>query len=371
MEDPKLLTLGKREKKGALNYRIIHDITYYEENNIMDEHLASDANVLRQNITVEGKKGNIDAIVKTIIKEQLIKRDLRDQRLSLFDWSKLNATEAWTFASYDDVDKSIIFMTIFPDGQLEFRKGERTSLDWYGEYLDYVELLEEAKKNENWTKLSPEGLVISESGDRNIIYRTEEITIPNLREIRGIIKEVDEELPQGMRSGHDLALAMKECIANAPQSKMKGAPELMAYLNALGHQEISKKALRDILNNCLGKGSNATAYIRNRLNENYGVRLHFPKNKYNMSDLFNASLDIKYFGENGSEAYYFVGERQGMIQFSVNNACHLRRIAAIDGSKLRFREILPTMDVDFVRGGQSTVLPFPFKYIREYAKFEE
>ena len=90
-----------------------------------------------------------------------------------------------------------------------------------------------------------------------------------------------------------------------------------------------------------------------------------------MDELFSASLNIKYFGANESEAHYFVGERQGAIQFSINNACHLRKIVAVNGSILIFKEILPTMDVDFVRTGQSTVLPFPFKYIREYAQFEK
>ena len=90
-----------------------------------------------------------------------------------------------------------------------------------------------------------------------------------------------------------------------------------------------------------------------------------------MNNLLSASLNIKYIGENESEACYFVGDRQSNVQFRLNNACHLRKIIAVNGSKLVFKEILPTMDVDFVRTGQSTVLPFPFKYIREYAQFKK
>ncbi|WP_041232914.1 hypothetical protein [Cylindrospermum stagnale] len=69
------------------------------------------------------------------------------------------------------------------------------------------------------------------------------------------------------------------------------------------------------------------------------------------------------------DAYYFVGDRRDKVQFSFKDACHLRQIVAVNGSKLIFRELLPTMDVDFVRTGQSTVIPFPFKYIREYKNF--
>src|SRR5690606_19603385 len=179
------------------NYRIIHDAAYYEENNQKDEYLASDSSVIRQNITIEGVKEISDAIVKTLIKEQLIKRDLQERNLSLFDWSRLNATGMWTFAAYDSAEKNIVFMDIFPDGHFEFRKVDPTSLDWYAKYQEYVEILKGAKDSKWQTHLSPEGLVVSEAGDKNLIYRTEETTIPNLKEIRNIIKEVDDELPEG------------------------------------------------------------------------------------------------------------------------------------------------------------------------------
>ena len=371
MGNPKLLTIGKREKKEAVNYRIIHDAAYYEENNLKDEYLASDSGVIRQNITIEGVKEISDAIAKTLIKEQLIKRDLQEQKLSLFDWSRLNATGVWTFAAYDSAEENIIFMDIFPDGRFEFREVDPTSLDWYVGCQEYVDLLKGAKDSKWQTHLSPEGLVVSEAGDKNLIYRTDQITIPNLKEIRNVIREMDDELPEGMRTGSDLAFVVKECFARIPQAGSEKVSTLVENLNALGHQEISKKALKGILNLCLGKGSKAAEHLRDTLYEKYRVRLHFSKKKENMDDLFSASLNIKYFGANESEAHYFVGDRQGAIQFSINNACHLRKIVAVNGSKLVFKGVLPTMDVDFVRTGQSTVLPFPFKYIREYAKFEK
>jgi len=371
MGNPKLLTIGKREKKEAFNYRIIHDAAYYEENSLKDEYLASDSGTIRQNITIEGVEEVSDAIAKTLIKEQLIKRDLQEQKLSLFDWSRLNATGMWTFAAYDGAEENIIFMDIFPDGRFGFREVDPTSLDWYIRYQEYVDLLKGAKDSKWQTHLSPEGFVVSETGDQNLIYRTDQITIPNLKEIRNIIREMDGKLPEGMRTGSDLASVVKECFAGTPQAGNEKVSTLVENLNALRHQEISKKDLKGILNSCLGKNSRAAEHLRDTLYEKYRVRLHFSKKKESMDELFSASLNIKYFGANESEAHYFVGERHGAIQFSINNACHLRKIVAVNGSKLVFQEILPTMDVDFVRTGQSTVLPFPFKYIREYAKFEK
>ncbi|MBJ7297178.1 MAG: hypothetical protein JHC73_12860 [Dolichospermum sp.] len=80
-------------------------------------------------------------------------------------------------------------------------------------------------------------------------------------------------------------------------------------------------------------------------------------------------MNIKYFKETETEAYYFVGQRD-IKDYSFKDACYFRKIVAVNGSKLIFKELLPTMDVDFVRTGQSTVIPFPFKYIREYLNFD-
>jgi len=369
MKDPKLLTTGKREKREAFNYRIIHDAAYYERNGKKDEYRPSDSNVLRQNVTIESTEGISDAVVKTLIKEQLIKRDLQEQRLSLFDWSGLNAKEAWTFVAYDKTKENIIFMKIFPDGRFEFQKEDPDTLSQHGEYQEYIEILVGAKEREWRTYLHPEGLVVSETGDKNMIYRTDETTVPDLEGIKSIIREVEDEFPGGMRIGSELALIVEECFTGTPESGSEKVSALIEELDALRHQEISKYTFKKILNSHLKAGSKAATYLRDTLYEKYGVRLHFSKRKESMDTLFSASLNINYFGESESEALYFVGNRRDSVEFHFNNACHLRKVVVIGDSKLRFKEILPTMNVDFVRTGQSTVLPFPFKYIREYAKF--
>ncbi len=86
--------------------------------------------------------------------------------------------------------------------------------------------------------------------------------------------------------------------------------------------------------------------------------------------MFDAALDIKYFVNSQTEAYYFVGKRN-IKDYSFKDACYFRKIVAVNGSKLIFKELLPTMDVDFVRTGESKVIPFPFKYIREYLNLGE
>lgn len=110
--------------------------------------------------------------------------------------------------------------------------------------------------------------------------------------------------------------------------------------------------------------------FRDYLLEKYQIRFKFPQDNDNKNDLFDNSLNLKYFCETETEAYYFVGDRRDNLQQSFKDACHLRKIVTVKGTKLIFKELLKTMDVDFVRTGQSTVIPFPFKYIREYQNID-
>lgn len=52
----------------------------------------------------------------------------------------------------------------------------------------------------------------------------------------------------------------------------------------------------------------------------------------------------------------------------IQRACVVRTIEGYDGAEIRFDEMLPMMNVTFVHSGQLTVMPFPFKYLREYIK---
>ncbi len=66
---------------------------------------------------------------------------------------------------------------------------------------------------------------------------------------------------------------------------------------------------------------------------------------------------------NGTDIYYYTGDAGSTLKFGVENANHLYHLS---GAKTRFAEILEWLNVYFVKYNQFTVLPFPFKYLREY-----
>lgn len=88
------------------------------------------------------------------------------------------------------------------------------------------------------------------------------------------------------------------------------------------------------------------------------------KNKEARDNYLSALLDVKTF-EKDKELYYYVGE-MGVGINSILSGVPIRRIETFEDSSLFFNKLLPLMGVTFVRNGQLTVVPFPFKYLREY-----
>ncbi|MCP2730603.1 hypothetical protein [Limnofasciculus baicalensis] len=369
----KLITSGKREKKGALNFRIIHDQSYYIKNGIEDEYRTSDDKIQRQNLTIESTRIVTKAIVKTAIKEIIIKRDIEQGKFNLFNWVELQSKKLWTFAAWDEESNHVIFMEIQPNGDFKFRKIDAEDLFSYQEYQKYMELMTDSNSGKKIRTL--EGIVISDTNDINQIFLTDEITIPDLDKIENILNEIETELPESKQTGDELAEIFQDFLREQSLLNLGQPQSFSDKLIEIGKQPISKKELKDLIATYFGSTNKNEQHISNTkdatdfrdyLLEKHQIRLKFPQDNQSKEDLFDASINIKYFGETEKEAYYFVGDRRDKIQFSFKDACHLRKIVAVNDSKLIFRQILPTMDVDFVRTGQSTVIPFPFKYIREY-----
>lgn len=84
-------------------------------------------------------------------------------------------------------------------------------------------------------------------------------------------------------------------------------------------------------------------------------------------ELLSSILDIKLFKERDM-LYYFVGVIGAGMRYNVCHAANIRKIEGYGGSELFFEKLLPLMNVTFVRNGQLTILPFPFKYLQEYLR---
>lgn len=272
--------IGQNVLKDSLNIVLIHDADYYE--GMDDPHsLHYDATI--QHITREKYDGDSKFTAEAIVHELLIKEDIRNKKISLFNWNELDVAGDMSFgAKFTDGENEFryFFMTVHPDGTFDVKE-EFSDLFSQSRFASCMEIFDKA----DMAKENVKGIVMDACGNINVIKDTGWITIP---EIIGIKKELE-----------------------------------------VGNNKLRSKAKRE--------------------------------------DLLSSCLDIKSFRVDNM-LYYFVGTIGEGMKYAIHNAANIRRIEPYNGAPKFFEKLLPLMNVSFVKNEQLTVIPFPFKYIREWVK---
>ena len=272
--------IGQRVMKNSLNIVLIHDVDYYEG---MDDPHSRNYDATVQHITHEKYDGDSKFATESIIHELLIKEDLKNGKISLFDWAHFNAGGDIAFGmKYVDDEESprYFFMLIHPDGSFEIDEqvNDLFSQSRYSACMEIFDKADSAKEN-------VKGVVMNSEGYINVIKDTGWITIP---EILAIKKELES-----------------------------------------GNNKLRSKAKRE--------------------------------------ELLSSCLDIKSFRIDGT-LHYFVGIIGEGMKYAIHNAANIRSIVPYGGAPEFFEKLLPLMNVSFVKNEQLTVIPFPFKYLREWIK---
>lgn len=195
------------------------------------------------------------------------------------------------------------------------------------------------------------------------ILLTREKTLPNISALMNTLMETDakervskELLLEAIDDFEKDNIDSRECISEW-KSKVAAETEM-----------ITKKALKKILNMRTGIASKFNRF----LHEKYGVWIdgELRKGEFEATYQIGNLLNIKYeYNEkdylDGRTFVYYVGAKSKRLAYP--NACCMRKVISL-GEELEYEEALPLMAVEFVRNSQYTVLPFLFKYLREYIK---
>ena len=91
------------------------------------------------------------------------------------------------------------------------------------------------------------------------------------------------------------------------------------------------------------------------------------RSKDSLIKYFGGCLDI-YYKSSDDCVLYSSGQIGSGMNTKVAKAAHVRKFISYKGAPLFFQNYLETMNVTFIRNGQLTVMPFPFKYLREYMR---
>ena len=354
-------------KENAYIIRLIHNKDYYEKNNIQeaDIHQQSGGNMIFQHITVEDFKlesEKASPALKKVLQELIIKGDIADSKFSIVNWKM---DKDWNFVkadkNWDNENKKyyVLYtkMTIHANGSFEINVYDNRDFTEVEEW----NLVDEKYKNNNKWPNVVEGFVYTKYQDLNIILKTEQTTMPNFKKLGQALKASNKENYVNVDS---VRSELEEYIENLTEKKYKVPAEIMLEkLNGIYETNMKIGDILPHLNIHSGFGKNFNQYLF----QNTGVLLHpTPRDKAVRNEYFNALLDIKYFEKEG-KGYYFVGTTKEMLKQSLHNACMLREVISV-GRKIDMQELLKLMAVEFVRNGQYTVLPFPFKYLSEIKK---
>lgn len=378
--------------KNAFNIRIIHDKEYYSENDLPDLHESIPKNIIVQHVTIEsaqeaellyGKdKNRVHPMINKLLQELVIKRDIQSERITVFDWQSIGYDRDVTFVmrkkTDDDNETSHInsagkkvyhwyeytTVTISPNGVMKFNKftdNDKKILELHEKIIRAYEI---ADYNSGKIKEDVEGLVYYESDNIHSIIRTPMSTMPNIHAIWNGLEETD---PHFRIEKAVLIDALDEFeVAHAEYAEY--ACNLKKSLE-ICEDSIEKRKINKIMD--YKRHPNAFKKVNRFLHNNYGIRINseIKSKDYEDEYLLDNILDIKYYihtDEKGiNEFRYFVGTKRNALQTSVHNACAVRKVVSENGN-IEFETLLPLMAVDFVRNNQYTVLPFPFKFLREY-----
>lgn len=95
------------------------------------------------------------------------------------------------------------------------------------------------------------------------------------------------------------------------------------------------------------------------------------RSKTSREQYLSEVVDIAFARTGEKEGYYRVGVIGDGMQSKLVRASVLRKVRAAEGSSLLFPQALPLLDMVFVRLRALTVVPFPIKYLREWAGMHE
>lgn len=346
-------SVGRRLSKKKLNVRYIHDKPFYSDSKV-DPHQEDMKEYVIQHITVENFKHQSSAAVYNILKELVVKKDIATGKITLVDWSQYGYKADWLFGVV--TEGTYYFMTIHTDGTFKIESLERNlfNMTEYDKYMDYFGLNEENKNDYRGVI----GLIKDANGNINLIKDTNMYSMPDYTAIGDVLKNVASE---GRFPGKHVA-AWLRAVMNMTD-KIKVQAELDIVIPRIDINTEYTKA--DILG--LFKGITTKKEVVRYVFENTGIMLcAYLRGEEERNEYLSGNIDINYIEQDEMLALFSVGEIGNGMKYTIERASVVREIQAVEDSRLIFKELLPLMGVEFVRYGMLTVIPFPFKYLREY-----
>lgn len=337
--------------------RLIHNKDYYK--NKEDIYNLHNLSIPVQHITLEDFSYNLESLkheLLVILNELLIKEDIIQKQISVVHW---NESKIWNFIRVNRMNnKSNEYrfekMTVNKDGRFETLIIDESKLDTLLEYIQLQELCNQQKEE----GFDVERIIYTDLKHRHCISKGNLTTLPNYQELQKRLQDSNEEQELSIKEIFDaITLLYQDPNYKKYQKEIK---EFLISLQETPGMKIKNSELRKLLKIRTSSGKVINQYLEETRDIIVHPRL---KQKESLYRFFNPLFNIKYFYQ-GDDCFYFIGIDPSNLQLSLHNASPVRKISNLSNVN-ETKEILKFMSVKFIKNGQYTVLPFPFKYINE------
>ncbi|MCG8803162.1 hypothetical protein [Tenacibaculum finnmarkense] len=330
--------IASRKNRNGFNIILINNKKHYEKYNLKDPYKSD---IKSQYITVQDFKTNSKASINTILKELIIKNDIQKEQISIIDWESFNFKNDWIFGTKED--DNFYFITIKPTGNLSF---EKLPVDFFNQN-EFNNLCEIFNDNSN-----TEFIVKDNLGNTNSITKTKNYTLPEFDEIHNVLFQENEAIILTQKD------AEKYIRQDFKDDTLLSILEKLKNTNSWNKENLLK---------CFSNRNDKKKFANTIKSETGEILKSYFRDQTIRYDILDSQLDIHQYKEKDS-FYYFVGVKGTGIQQEISRASVIREIKIINDSDFIFNKLLPLMNVDFVKNGQLTALPFPLKYLREWIK---
>ena len=356
-------------KPGEAVFRIVHNKETYADCPERDPYRKAPRHCAVQHLTVEdfqlsgldrtGAKPKEDAPLRKVLQEMAVKLDVLHGQITCYDWETLGYEAAVNFVIPDDAsgkDKLLSYrrLRVFPDGRLQFSRWQDQML-W--EDAEQEKIAAAFHNKFGSRDFDVDGIVYENPDDIHIIRQTERFTLPQADHLNELLASTRDE------EWLDVAPLLSVVQSLVTDAEEKDRQNLEILCSDLA--ELAPQAPRRQLRACLKLKTSLGKYVNKEIYARTGVRIGSGiKGKDVLEELMGGALGIRQFTQ-GNAQYYYGGRLPKSLQHSLPHACRIRKVTSTSRTP-HFERYLPLMEVEFVRAGAWTVLPFPFKYLREW-----
>ncbi|WP_259409269.1 hypothetical protein [Limosilactobacillus balticus] len=359
------------EDKFGYNLVVINNKQYFQTHDDIKDNYATDyQQAIVQHLTIDTfRKEDLKSTLINSLKELIIKKDLKGRRLSLYH--SPDSMKGWEF--YQVVKevygaKAVYLFKMINGIEFEVRR------------LD----LQESSKFIGADNTDLQYLIKTPANTFYNLNRKNIFTLPNA--------ELFDDLNE-MISHQNCSSVTKEEIKSTLNDLSKSYPKYSAkyqsLISIINKRELNSFSINDLKDEFGFMKKNkilspiAINLLLDELYEQYGLVLKVkPKTKAHVQKYLSGLTDINYFFDKDDQdvIYYNVGTISKNMNMSIAKASHIwqlqpntklneRGFATIETENIL--KFLQMMRVNFVRFHQLTVIPFPFKYLREFIQLEE